>query len=63
MKTYSAPELVEYGDIATLTARSFDSLAQDFEFSQSGNVINTGQGSMNSCVFRNDEGRCINTGG
>ena len=61
MKTYNAPELVEYGDIATLTARSGDSMTQDFEYDQNGMVLNTGMGSLNSCIYRNADGKCINT--
>ena len=59
MKTYNAPQLVEYGDIAALTARSNDSMAQDFEYDQNGNPINTGLGSLNSCVFRRADGHCV----
>ena len=59
MKTYNAPQLVEYGDIAALTARSSDSLSQDFEYDQNGNQINTGLGSLDSCIFRDATGECI----
>jgi hypothetical protein len=59
MKAYHAPKLVEYGDIAALTARSNDSLSQDFELDANGEVINTGLGSLNSCIFRDENNECI----
>ena len=55
MKTYSMPELVEYGDIASLTARSNDSLTEDFEFQENGDISDVGLGSLNSCVFETEE--------
>lgn len=59
MKKYDPPKLIEYGDIATLTARSNDDLSQDFELDSNGDVINTGLGSRNSCIFRDEDNRCI----
>ena len=55
MKDYTAPALVEYGDIALLTARSNDSLSEDFEFQANGEISDEGLGSLNSCVFQTHE--------
>ncbi|MEM8598316.1 MAG: lasso peptide [Bacteroidota bacterium] len=49
MKTYSAPMLTEYGDVAAITATLGDPFTGDQSFDVDGNVIEEGLNSINQC--------------
>lgn len=62
MKTYSAPKLTAYGDVAAITATLGDPFTGDQSFDVDGNVIEEGQNSINQCPTENNEGCFFNEG-
>ena len=54
MKTYTSPQLIEYGTAAAMTADSRDSDAADVFFDVSGNAQPGVNGSLDTCVTAND---------
>ncbi len=61
MKTYSAPKLTEYGDVAEITATLGDPFTGDQSFDVDGNVIEDGLNSINQCPTINQETCHFNT--
>ena len=53
-KTYSAPRVTEYGDIAAITATLGDPFTGDASFDLDGNIITEGLNSINQCPTRNN---------
>ena len=60
MKTYSAPQVTEYGDIAAITATLGDPFTGDASFDLDGNIIVEGLNSVNQCGTQNNE-NCVPT--
>jgi hypothetical protein len=55
MKHYSAPQLTDYGDVAAITATLGDPFTGDVSFDVDGNILETGQNSINQCPTENNE--------
>ena len=55
MKTYSAPTLTDYGDASVVTATLGDPFTGDLSFDVDGNVLATGENSINQCPTINNE--------
>ena len=55
MKTYTAPQLVEYGDVAAITATLGDPFTGDVSFDLDGNVLEEGINSVNQCPTTDNE--------
>lgn len=53
MKPYSAPKLTEYGDVADLTAIFGSENVGDVLVNPSGQVVQTGLGSIDACPTQN----------
>ena len=53
-KTYTAPRVTEYGDIAAITATLGDPFTGDASFDLDGNIIVEGLNSVNQCPTRNN---------
>ena len=53
LKQYSAPKLTEYGGIADLTAIFGSANVGDVLVNPSGQVVQTGLGSLDACPTRN----------
>lgn len=49
MKPYTAPQLIDYGDIAEITGILGEPFVGDQSFDVDGNVIEVGNGSINVC--------------
>lgn len=49
MKNYTAPQLIEYGDVAELTATLGDPFTGDTSFDVDGNILDTGLNSVDQC--------------
>ena len=49
MKTYIAPRLTEYGDVAAITAVSGGPFTGDFNYDVNGDVQSEGQNSISNC--------------
>ncbi len=60
MKTYITPALTEYGDVAALTATLGNPFTGDVSFDVDGNIIETGENSINQCPTPNNEVCTIN---
>ena len=58
MKTYTAPALTEYGDVATITATLGDPFTGDVSFDLDGNILDSGMNSVNECPTSDNE-ECI----
>lgn len=54
-KSYAAPELRVYGDIADVTAVFGDPFSGDVSFDVDGNVLAEGAGSINQCPTIDNE--------
>ena len=54
MKTYTAPQVTEYGDIAAITATLGDPFTGDTSFDVDGDVLDTGLNSINQCPTNNN---------
>ena len=54
MKSYSAPQLTVYGDIAELTATLGAPFTGDTEFDLDGSVLSTDNNSVDQCPTRDD---------
>ena len=52
-KDYAAPVLIEYGDVADLTAIFGSENTEDVLVNTSGQVVQTGTGSIDACPTRN----------
>ena len=55
MQNYTAPALVEYGDVAAITATLGDPFTGDVSFDLDGNVLAEGPNSVNQCPTDNNE--------
>lgn len=55
MKTYTAPLLVEYGDVAEITATLGDPFTGDISFDLDGNILDEGLNSVNQCPTTDNE--------
>ncbi len=62
MKTYQAPSLIEYGDVAEITATLGNPFTGDLSFDVDGNVLETGENSVNQCPTINNESCFFNEG-
>ncbi len=63
MKTYIAPQVTEYGDVAEITATLGNPFTGDQSFDLDGNVIEEGINSINQCPTQNGETCFFNEGG
>ena len=54
MKTYNAPTLVEYGEVGALTGIFGTEMVEDQSYGPNGELINTGEGSINQCATPNN---------
>ena len=55
MKPYIAPQLTDYGDVAEITAILGEPFVGDQAFDVDGNVIESGNGSINVCPTIDNE--------
>jgi hypothetical protein len=49
MKKYTSPQLIEYGDVAGITAIFGSEMTEDVLVNPAGNVVQTGTGSIDAC--------------
>ncbi len=62
MKSYNAPKLIEYGNVAEVTATLGDPFTGDTSFDVDGNVLDSGLNSVNQCPTVNNEDCHFNEG-
>ena len=62
MKTYTAPQLTDYGTVAEITAILGEPFVGDQAFDVDGNVIESGNGSINVCPTIDNETCAFNEG-
>ena len=55
MKTYTAPALTEYGDVAAITATLGDPFTGDVSFDLDGNILDSDVNSIDQCPTNDDE--------
>lgn len=57
-RSYEAPRLTDYGDVAAVTATLGDPFTGDQSFDVDGNIIVSGLNSINQCPTSNNE-QCL----
>ncbi len=62
MKTYTEPRVVDYGNVATVTATLGNPFTGDLSFDVDGNVLESGENSINQCPTINNEQCHFNEG-
>jgi len=63
MKNYEAPQLTEYGKVNELTGIFGDVTVSDASYNPSGQLIGTGEGSIDQCATPSGpDGECLNEG-
>lgn len=58
-KTYTTPDLLVHGPVNQMTSASNNSDRQDRIFNAEGELLDTGQGSLDICFFEPGEPECI----
>ncbi len=58
-KTYQTPDVLVHGSVRDLTAASADSDREDRIFNAQGELLDTGQGSLDTCFFEPGEPECL----
>ncbi len=59
MKTYTVPQLTDYGSVADVTATLGAPFSGDVTFDVDGNVIEVGMGESNQCLGTENNESCF----